>query len=571
MSNQSGQEKTSKLLGSSKRRAHLGVDIAVLGETKLGNIDSFDNSFLGTSRLDKISRFRMLRRSKMLLGMRSVSEELIRRLEKRREWNRDREITTVLDLFPSLKFSYSSKCGKKFDDSVEIKVSGTNACVGDIARSHSIRLDPVDAPKELYKYRLRIQKIIEWAYAVNVVPIMMTLTIFHRWQNLDSLCRIIGGAWSDLFRGPYGIERKRQMGLVGYIRRMEETFNDGDANFNESCNAGWHPHYHVILLIPREKLHEVSAFEETLKDVWVKLVCRHYKKELGEEVPKSYLPSLRRHGLVFSRYSSVEHARRCGCRHGVAGGLFEVKDGAYLSKLFGLDVSVRRGVESELTMPFSKNGKAPFDLLCGEVTANLADLWCEYAIATKGLACFTFSHGLQQQVDEYFFSRGIREVFGGDSSQEFKFCLRPADYKKLYRNFALEKMFEVARQGEGVLRDWLKKSFDIELISYDDDKTFDKPFVGDERFVASEEESADELHDDVEKLDTTIVDDDSRVVGSDLDCDAIVHKLYEIALSDDENFSKTERMRAKIYEFGGSNIHDLSITNLYTLWRAIKG
>ena len=40
----------------------------------------------------------------------------------------------------------------------------TSVRVDDICRSHSIWLDPVDAPKELYKWRLRVQKAIAWAY-----------------------------------------------------------------------------------------------------------------------------------------------------------------------------------------------------------------------------------------------------------------------------------------------------------------------------------------------------------------------------------------------------------------------
>ena len=55
----------------------------------------------------------------------------------------------------------------------------------DVCRSHSIWLDPIDTPKELYKWRLRIQKAIAWSYLNDFVPVMMTLTIYHRWNNLD--------------------------------------------------------------------------------------------------------------------------------------------------------------------------------------------------------------------------------------------------------------------------------------------------------------------------------------------------------------------------------------------------
>ena len=69
--------------------------------------------------------------------------------------------------------------------------------VADVARSHSIRFDPVDAPKELYKHRLRINRIIKWAYKNNFVPVLMKLTTYHRWNNLDGLNRVLGEAWRD--------------------------------------------------------------------------------------------------------------------------------------------------------------------------------------------------------------------------------------------------------------------------------------------------------------------------------------------------------------------------------------
>ena len=259
--------------------------------------------------------------------MRTVSQELIEKLDLRRDWNLTRPVDTVLDLFPAVKFAHSSLRGKKFDALVDVVSNGKSVHIKDIALSHSIRLDLVDSPKELYKYRLRIQKVIEWAYAQNLVPVMMTLTVFHRWHYLAPLYRVLSGAWSDLFRGSAGLKRKEYIGLRGYIRRLEETFNDGDANFDESLNSGWHPHYHVILLVPREKLSVLSDYEMELRKVWGSLVRNHFLKEFGEDIPVAYLPSFEEHGLVFSRYETAQHARRCGCQKGKAGDLFEVKDG----------------------------------------------------------------------------------------------------------------------------------------------------------------------------------------------------------------------------------------------------
>ena len=458
---------SAEMMFGSQRRAHLGVGVThSTCDKRLGILDVNDNELLGSGSISGSDCWRMLRRSKQFLSMRVVTRDLVERLDYRREWNLKRPVVTVLDLFPSLKYSYSSLCGRKFGDDVLISRNSKNTRVVDIARSHSIRLDPVEAPKELFKYRCRIKKIIGWAYANNLVPVLMTLTIFHRWHPLDSLCRVLGGAWSEFFRGPQGVARKRLIGLRGYVRRMEETFNDGDSGFNELSNAGWHPHYHVILLIPRDKLTVLSESEVEFRNVWVRLVCKYFFKEFGVEIPTSYLPSLYEHGLVFSRFESSEQARRYGCRHAKAGDLFEVKDGFYLAKLFGVDSHIY-GIDSELTMNNIKQSKTPFDLLRGAVTANAVDLWCEYALATKKLSCFVFSHGLKSEVDSFFDSLRGASVESelcscGDKSVVVR--LKSDDYRWLYRHFCLGDFFD--RVGRDVVSAvaWLKDSFGIEAV-----------------------------------------------------------------------------------------------------------
>ena len=361
------------------------------------------------------------------------------------------------------------------ENSVEFSSRAGCSSVSDIARSHSIRLDPVDAPKELFKYRLRLQKIIAWAYANDLVPILMTLTIFHRWQPLASLCRVLGGAWSELFRGPVGLKRKARIGLRGYVRRMEETFNDGDSQFSKIknlnpevgtkvFNSGWHPHYHVLMFVPRDKLPEVSTYENELRRDWVSLVQKYYRREFGEDIPSSYYETFLRHGLFFSRYKSTLHARRYGNRFGRRGDLFEVKDGFYLSKLLGLDNS-EIGIDLELTSSSSKSSKVPFDLLRGEVTANAVDLWCEYAIATKKIPCFTFSHGLQKEVDQFFETQDGEKDFcrSEKSGRNFSFSISDSDYRVLYRKGEIGNLLKKMSEGFEAVESWLRLTFDIDV------------------------------------------------------------------------------------------------------------
>ena len=220
----------------------------ILGITHSGNIESV-GTFTGILSLDRKDSWKLHRRAKEFLAMRSPDSPSLRdNLDFRRVWNQNRPVDNLLDLFPSLKYSYSSTLPSSYRTGkvnlVRSESSKSKARVDDIARSHSIRLDPIDAPKELYKYRLRVQSIISWAYHNNFVPVMMTLTVFHRWHNLAGLYNVISRARTALFnKGTAGLRIRDAIDLQGYVNRLEETINDGDG-----YNSGWHPHYHVLLI-----------------------------------------------------------------------------------------------------------------------------------------------------------------------------------------------------------------------------------------------------------------------------------------------------------------------------------
>jgi len=103
---------------------------------------------LGGTELDSKQSMEMLRRSKMYLGMRKPDEELVKKLERRRDWNiANRPIENNLDLFAAVKYSYSSAmpCNKgQVDLVVSFNGKARFACV---AHSNNMRLDPVDAQK----------------------------------------------------------------------------------------------------------------------------------------------------------------------------------------------------------------------------------------------------------------------------------------------------------------------------------------------------------------------------------------------------------------------------------------
>ena len=397
----------------------------------------------------------ILRNCKKALAMCSVDDlapEVLERLEQRKDWNKLRyAVQTVLDLFPSLKYSYSSSLPStcKGINDIQLVISDKGKVrIANIARSHSIWLDPIDSPKELFKYRLRINKIIDWSYRQNFVPVMMTLTTYHRWHNLEGLIRLLSDSWNDVFSHRDGKKRTSFVDMKGWVRRMEITINDGDEN---STNAGWHPHYHAIIMIPKDKLKNLSDLEQEWRDAWVKAVCKNFKKIFDEEIDESYIPAFREHGLVFSRYSRGIYKDQL--RH--------VDSGDYLAKIMGYDKPEVFGGDTEMTGDQLKNSKTPFDLMLdSSLPACNVDLWLEYALATKGVPAFKFSKSLEKQVNAYFDEHPELDKTNHPCPDESAVAsITQEVYQILYRNFQLDALKQKVTEGYDAVCSWLNDTF----------------------------------------------------------------------------------------------------------------
>ena len=290
-------------MSESRRRSHVGMDVAFWDAGGLGTIESFSplkknspekkiggnssrplvsglkfygsellpDSVLGDTELDSNQSMEMLRRSKMYLGMRKPDEELVKKLERRRDWNiTSRPIENNLDLFTGVKYSYSSAmpCNK---GQVDLVVSENGkARFSGVAHSNNMRLDPVDARKISYKRRLEIQRALQWGYDNGFIPVMMTLTIFHdwTWQPLTKLIAVLRKSYEDLFGHKIGGKLKKAIGFQYRIFRMEETLDmksplvaqdsaEG-GNHEHDGKHGWHPHYHIVLFVPKDNLNILS-------------------------------------------------------------------------------------------------------------------------------------------------------------------------------------------------------------------------------------------------------------------------------------------------------------------------
>ena len=426
---------------------------------------------LGAEILERRDVWKMLRRAKNYLARRKFSGDLndFGVLDLRREWTKNLHgVNTLLDLFPGLKYSYSSflpstaiarrrklKISDIDENYLDVFVSDSGlgsslrARIDDVSRSHNIRLDPVDSVKELYRYRLRVQECLDWARCVDVVPVMMTLTVFHRWHSLKGLVSVLKKAWNYFFTGTRAATRRSaKMGLCGYIRRMEETINKG-----QGTNSGWHPHYHVILFVSRDKLDVLSNMEDELREAWCVAVERYFESEFGEAIPDSYRQSFHEHGLWLSRdFDSVRHGQVCAP-------LRVVKDSAYMAKIMGYDPRSVYGGDKEITSLTQKDSFIPFDLLL-EDTAENNDLWVEYALSMKGEFNFYFSRSLTRAMNEYYTVHPDKKPLPRSLPASRVVARVHKDaYHFFYRTFGLDGFLKHAAQGFESLFIWCRDRY----------------------------------------------------------------------------------------------------------------
>jgi len=247
---------------------------------------------------------------------------------------------------------------------------------------------------------------------------------------------------------------------------IKSNLSDSKVSYKHDGKHGWHPHYHIILFVPKDNLNILSDLEPKLKARWQKLVQKYYKTFVGEEIPESYLPALYRHGLMFSRYSRDVFDEDGNIIH-EEGELYHVDDTIYLDNVMGCDSAEVYGGDTELSLTLQKDSISPFDLLRGRPSAEKIDLWNEYAFATKGLSCFRFTPGFKAVINEYFEKNPHRNLVAQMPKEKVVATIGQEVYHLLYRNFKLKEFKQKIVEGYDALRDWLRELFiDWGLLSW---------------------------------------------------------------------------------------------------------
>lgn len=233
---------------------------------------------------------------------------------------------------------------------------------------------PVCAVKIQESRRQEIAKAIDYAYANNLQPVLVTLTFPHnKSQKLSPLLKMQADALAKLRRGKLWDNFKSKISYSGLIRSLELT---------HGLN-GWHPHTHELWFVGKGI--DAEDIKKYVLDKWWSACSRA--------------------GLV----RNTEQEKINFYEHAVdIKGNCSASD--YLAKQ---DSSKNWGVDREVAKASSKKGKKsglhPFAFLT-EANKNIP-LWLEYSKAIKGKSQLFWSRGLKQKC-------GIEEISDEEISEE---------------------------------------------------------------------------------------------------------------------------------------------------------
>lgn len=254
---------------------------------------------------------------------------------------------------------------------------------------------------------------------------LLSLTLPHDFgEALGDLLPIISAAFSALVSGRRWWDDCERFAIVGYIRAHDST----------SGANGWHPHFHVILLVSQAlDASQLQQLRRRLYSRWVRAIIGRRPRlgRRGEAYEQSRrIPSFR-HGVHIEEARTIEEVARYASE--VAGDVPEIRKTVVVGeKKLGLELTrqdLKRGTETSRTPWEILRAIALAPTTCdddGVVTtgpdvARDIRLWREWERETHGKQAIRWSKGLKRVfgVDDLSDEEIAAEEVGGDVVHQF--------------------------------------------------------------------------------------------------------------------------------------------------------
>jgi hypothetical protein len=295
-----------------------------------------------------------------------------------------------------------------------------------VARCKSLWLCPVCANNITACRRSELEKVLS-AYAELCVPVMLSFTVrHHREYTLFDTLRTLTEAWRAMTKGKAWSKIQQRLGLRGMVRSLEITWSDRN---------GWHPHFHVVLLVSKSEMGALAKQYDAIRQRWIAKVAEAGGNATWEN----------------------------GCQLTVADNSIAayVAKWAHEPKPETEERLSRWGIATEATRGIAKEGRrggmTPWDMLveCSQQRGfgMYAKLLHEYAEAVHGERQITWSRGLKA-------SAGIAEksdeeiVEGADGGYVFLAAIDSDDWPAIIEADAQGAILDCASRGDlGMMRD----------------------------------------------------------------------------------------------------------------------
>lgn len=229
---------------------------------------------------------------------------------------------------------------------VHIISNGKHTRILGIKRCEQSWVCPVCTAYEMRKHSQNIGAGITKLKEQDLVPIMITFTVFHTIQeSAAEVLKVLKETFTKFTKNAtWSRKKKNGDGYYESSGQWNQFYKYFEIKHNVKVmevtygKHGWHPHYHNLYWVPKSKLSEVAAWEEDLKAQW-----RKYEDDIAKKIFSEEHYKLR-----------CEMYKRCDIKHtkqeGYTEGLYISKDAKGQARAMeAADYICGWGAEDELT------------------------------------------------------------------------------------------------------------------------------------------------------------------------------------------------------------------------------
>ena len=149
---------------------------------------------------------------------------------------------------------------------------------------------PECTAREMSNYSKRIAAGIDALYKKDLVPFMMTLTVFHTiQQDCETSYNILRKAWELMDKQKTWRRKKKDGSYYVNAGAWSQFYNEFNCKHTVKTleitygKHGWHPHIHMLVWVHKSKLQEVAKWEPKLQKLWEQCEDRAAKQIIGSQ------------------------------------------------------------------------------------------------------------------------------------------------------------------------------------------------------------------------------------------------------------------------------------------------